>query len=132
MRAVPRAAYEPAGDPPDEDPRKLFLPLSNDQLGRTTPKLYIYVGMYFFFHSKDHLPIHLHVTYQGCEMKATLLFGTDGELLEVQLARMGKASPPSPLAKADDLIQQKPSTLQKSGPHASSVADRSSRRPEPN
>ena len=47
------------------------------------PKLYVYVGMFFLFYSKDHLPIHLHVTYQGCEMKATLLFGPDGELRDV-------------------------------------------------
>ena len=52
-------------------------------LSVTMPKLYVYAGMFFFFYSKDHLPIHLHVTYQGCEMKATLHFGTDGELREL-------------------------------------------------
>jgi len=71
------------------------------------PKLYHYAGMFFFFYSKDHLPIHLHVTYQGCEMKATLIFGTDGDLRDVQWARVGKALPPGMLAKADELIRAK-------------------------
>lgn len=71
------------------------------------PKLYVYAGMFFFFYSKDHLPIHLHVTYQGCEMKATLLFGPDGALREVQWARVGKALPPGLLAKADELVRSK-------------------------
>ena len=71
------------------------------------PKLYVYAGMFFFFYSKDHLPIHLHVTYQGCEMKATLHFGTDGELRELQWASVGRALPPSALAKADELIRVK-------------------------
>ncbi|MFZ1694676.1 MAG: DUF4160 domain-containing protein [Flavobacteriales bacterium] len=71
------------------------------------PKLYIYAGMFFFFYSKDHLPIHLHVTYQGCEMKATLHFGPDGELRELSWARIGKALPPTMLAKADALIRFK-------------------------
>jgi hypothetical protein len=80
---------------------------SANYLSCTMPKLYVYAGMYFFFYSKDHLPIHLHVTYQGCEMKATLLFGTDGTLREVQWARVGKALPPSVLTKADELIRTK-------------------------
>jgi len=63
--------------------------------------------MFFFFYSKDHLPIHLHVTYLGCEMKATLHYGPNGELRDVQWARVGKALPPGLLAKADELVRTK-------------------------
>ena len=71
------------------------------------PKLYTYAGMLFFFYSKDHLPIHIHVTHQGCEMKATLHFASDGKLRDVQWARVGKALPPAMLAKADELVRAK-------------------------
>lgn len=71
------------------------------------PKLYVYAGMYFFFYSKDHLPIHLHVAYQSCEMKATLHFEPDGSLKDIEWSRVGKSLPVALLAKADELIRTK-------------------------
>ncbi|HQV39081.1 MAG: DUF4160 domain-containing protein [Flavobacteriales bacterium] len=75
------------------------------------PKLYVYAGMYFFFYSKDHLPIHLHVAHQNCEMKATLHFGPDGELVDLQWSRVGKALPASLRSKAEELIRVKASDI---------------------
>ena len=72
------------------------------------PKLYEYLGMVFFFFSRDHLPMHLHVRYQDHQEIAELLFDANGSL---QLRwRSTPGYEPLPLAKrrkAEKLIRAK-------------------------
>jgi hypothetical protein len=37
------------------------------------PKLYEYFGLVVYFYSNEHLPIHVHGAFQGCESKAEIL-----------------------------------------------------------
>jgi hypothetical protein len=38
------------------------------------PKIYEYLGLIFFFYANEHLPIHVHVSYEACENKMELVF----------------------------------------------------------
>ena len=77
------------------------------------PKLYIYAGMVFLFYSDDHTPIHLHVRYQGCEMKAVLRYGPNGQLDSIEWKRVAGTLPPALIAKAEDLLRSKASDIVK-------------------
>lgn len=70
------------------------------------PKLYMFAGMVFFFYSDDHLPMHLHVTYQGAEMKAELHFRPDGSV-QVTWKKVKKGMPNALIGKAELLIEAK-------------------------
>ncbi|QQR87198.1 MAG: DUF4160 domain-containing protein [Flavobacteriales bacterium] len=77
------------------------------------PKLYIYAGMVFLFYSDDHTPIHLHVRFQGSEMKAVLRFATDGCLSAIEWTRVAGKLPPAQVAKAERLLKVKASDIVK-------------------
>lgn len=70
------------------------------------PKLYIYAGMWFAFYANDHLPIHLHVHYQGAELKATLIYGERDGLTITWKATRGKF-PSAMKHKAERLLRAK-------------------------
>lgn len=38
------------------------------------PKIFEYLGIYFFIWADDHLPMHFHVIYQKFEMKVEIVF----------------------------------------------------------
>jgi hypothetical protein len=45
------------------------------------PKIFQYLGYVIRFYTNDHLPIHVHVEYQGREVKAEFLIQNDLVLL---------------------------------------------------
>ena len=71
------------------------------------PKLYMFAGMVFLFYSDDHTPIHLHVRYQGSEMKAVLRYGTDGRLVAIEWKRVAGELPSAMIIKAEQLLNAK-------------------------
>lgn len=46
------------------------------------PKIYEYLGILFFFYSKEHEPIHVHGTYNKYESKAEFVIA-GGEIIEI-------------------------------------------------
>jgi hypothetical protein len=54
------------------------------------PKIYEYFGLYIFFYSNDHLPIHIHVEYADRQCKVEFIF-KQGGLLEFKFLQIGEA-----------------------------------------
>ena len=56
------------------------------------PKILEYFGMIFYFYSNEHLPIHIHVSYAGCESVFEIYF-ENGILKEIRVRKVaGKES----------------------------------------
>jgi hypothetical protein len=51
------------------------------------PKIYEYLGLYFFFYAHEHLPIHVHVSKGGCENKIELFF-ENGKLINWKIRKI--------------------------------------------
>jgi hypothetical protein len=54
------------------------------------PKLYEYFGLRVYFYANEHVPVHVHGFYQGCESKADLVIenGVVTEILVLPVAGM--------------------------------------------
>ena len=63
--------------------------------------------MVFLFYSDDHTPIHLHVRYQGAEMKAVLRYAANGKLRAIEWLRVAGSIPPVTIKKAEELLNAK-------------------------
>ena len=50
-------------------------------------KIYVYVGLIFFFYANEHLPIHVHVAKADRESKIELVFG-NGKLTAVEIKKV--------------------------------------------
>ncbi|MCE7044171.1 DUF4160 domain-containing protein [Dyadobacter sp. CY312] len=50
------------------------------------PKVFEYFGIIFYFYSNEHLPIHVHVSYNGYESIFEIFF-ENGELKDVQIRK---------------------------------------------
>ena len=61
------------------------------------PKLYEYLGIVFYFHAREHLPIHVHAKYEKYETISELIY-ENGELVDVQ-ERASGSGPPLPVRK---------------------------------
>lgn len=62
------------------------------------PTLYKYLGIFFYFWSNEHDPIHVHAEYQGAECK--VLFYPDGRI-EVDNYVMSRNMDPQTLKKVE-------------------------------
>jgi antitoxin component YwqK of YwqJK toxin-antitoxin module len=51
------------------------------------PKIYEYLGLFFFFYANEHLPIHVHVTANGLESKFELEY-ENGKLKNVVVKKV--------------------------------------------
>lgn len=76
--------------------RVLWLVLGT-LITQTMPKVLEYFGMIFYFYSNEHLPIHIHVSYNECESVFEIFF-ENGALREV-LLRKSKGQEPLPAAQ---------------------------------
>lgn len=56
------------------------------------PKVLEYFGMIFYFYSNEHLPIHIHVSYNEYESVFEIFF-EDGSLKEVRLRKSSGQGP---------------------------------------
>lgn len=72
------------------------------------PKIYEYFGLIFFFYSKDHIPIHVHVSYGEYESKLELVY-KNGILTGILIKKVKgkKPLPPKLLADAEKFAKVK-------------------------
>ena len=56
------------------------------------PKILEYFGIIFYFYSNDHLPIHVHVSYNEYETVFEIFF-EEGKLKNVQLRHISGSEP---------------------------------------
>lgn len=64
------------------------------------PTLYEYFGLFFFFFSRDHEPIHIHVSYAEFQNKLVYIY-KNGKLIDVEIKRI-KGKKPLPNNKMVD------------------------------
>ena len=56
------------------------------------PKVFEYFGIIFYFYSNEHLPIHVHVSYNRYESIFEIFF-ENGELKDVQIRKASGIEP---------------------------------------
>lgn len=71
------------------------------------PKIFEYFGMMFYFYSKEHLPIHIHVSYDDFESVFEIFF-EEGILKEVRIRQTGgqEPLPPAKLKEAKKFVER--------------------------
>jgi hypothetical protein len=72
------------------------------------PTLYEYFGLIVFFWSREHLPIHVHIKYQGKAAVAEFYL-KEGEIVEYRILKLKDSEmlPPQQLKLAKELIEFK-------------------------
>lgn len=78
------------------------------------PKIYEYFGIIFFFHTNDHLPIHVHAKYGSFENKYELII-KNGKIVDVIKKKVtGKEELPTSQSKsAMSLVKAKKESIMK-------------------
>jgi len=66
------------------------------------PRIYEYLGIFIYFYSNEHEPIHVHGKYDGKEVKAEF-FIEDGHIKEIKLKSV-RNLPPLTGAQLQDFI----------------------------
>src|SRR5690554_3605164 len=76
------------------------------------PKLYKYLGMVILFHSKEHLPVHVHAKYNETEMRVTF-YTKDGKISKIIYSKIvgKKELPGTKLKELKKLINQEKNTI---------------------
>ena len=59
------------------------------------PKIYEYLGLFFFFYANEHLPVHVHVSVAEFESKFELEY-ENGKLIEVGIKNVKGKKPLEP------------------------------------
>ena len=69
------------------------------------PKVFDYFGIIFYFYSNEHLPIHVHVSYNEFESIFEIFF-EDGSLKDVKIRKAAgiESLPPKQIKEAEKVI----------------------------
>ena len=70
------------------------------------PKVFEYFGIIFYFYSNEHLPIHVHVSYNEYESIFEIFF-ENGKLKDLQIRKASgiEPLPPKQVKEAEKVIQ---------------------------